>query len=137
MRIQPIASSVGNSFRGKFETNPILDKIIDNSNEKDLLEFSLMLDVINNTQDDKIYFVANKKETPISPQKGLVLWCHEHWDSFPKAYRTVEMPDPEDTKQLALVLKSFTSILKRVYSVNFDSDLKNFFKTQIGHKLVK
>ena len=43
----------------------------------------------------------------------------------------------DNKTELAPVLSKFTSLLKTLYSVNFDKDIKFHFQKQISKKLVK
>ena len=132
--IQKITST---RFAGKFESSEDLNKLINTASEKDLLEFSLMLDVINGTKDENLFFIKEKKPTALSPDKGFILWCQEHWDAFPKAYKNFIVDDVNNTKEIAKALGCFTGILKAVYNVNFDKDIKRHFQKQIASKLMK
>ena len=106
------------------------------ASEKDLMEFSLMLDVINNSTDKKLFYIKEKKPSTLNPDKGFILWCQEHWDSFPKPYKSVVIDTMEEHK-FTTILGNFTSLLKSIYKVNFDKDIKTHFKNQISQKLVK
>ena len=138
MQIMPISGNLCRSnFKGKFEANTELNKLMETANENDLMEFSLMLDVINSSSDEKIFFVKEKKPTYLNPDKGFILWCQEHWDSFPKPYKSVILDDINDDKKVAPVLGAFTGLLKSIYKVNFDKDIKSHFQKQIITKLSK
>ncbi len=138
MQIMPICSNINRPvFQGKFEQTEALEKLVKSSNEKDLMEFSLMLDVINNTNDKKYFYVKEKKPSALNPDKGFILWCQEHWDAFPKPYKSCVINDFDNKTELAPVLSKFTSLLKTLYSVNFDKDIKSHFQKQISKKLVK
>lgn len=138
MQIMPICSSINRSnFKGKFERTADLNMLMSKANEKDLMEFSLILDIINNTNDSKYFYVKEKKTSALSPNKGFILWCQEHWDSFPKPYKSVLVDNLEDNSKIAPILGDFTSLLKSVYKVNFDKDIKTHFQRQIITKLTK
>ena len=138
MKIQPICSNINRPiFRGNFETSDALTKIMSTASEKDLMEFSLILDVINNSNDKKHFYVKEKKPSALNPDKGFILWCQEHWDSFPKPYKSVVIENLEDNDKISQILGNFTSLLKSVYKVNFDKDIKTHFQKQIASKLVK
>ena len=138
MQVHNITSKLTyNSFRGKFEPSEDLNKLISSASENDLMEFSLMLDVINGTKDENLFFIKEKKPTALSPDKGFILWCQEHWDAFPKAYKNFIVDDVNNTKEIAKALGCFTGILKAVYNVNFDKDIKRHFQKQIASKLMK
>ena len=138
MQVQPICNNINRQvFKGKFEANNDLKKIMDSANDKDLMEFSLMLDVINTSKDSKIFHIKEKKPSALNPDKGFILWCQEHWDSFPKPYKSIILDDTNNEKFLAPVLGDFTSLLKSLYKVNFDKDIKSHFQKQIIAKLSK
>ena len=138
MQIMPICSNINRPvFKGKFEPNEDLNKLLDFANEKDLMEFSLMLDVIQNANDSNIFYIREKKATILNPDKGFILWCQEHWDSFPKPYKSCIVNDIESKVELAPILAKFTDLLKSVYKVNFEKDIKSHFKNQISKKMVK
>ena len=138
MQIMPICSNINRPvFKGKFEPNEDLNKLLDFANEKDLMEFSLMLDVIQNANDSNIFYIREKKSTILNPDKGFILWCQEHWDSFPKPYKSCIVNDIESKVELAPILAKFTDLLKSVYKVNFEKDIKSHFKNQISKKMVK
>ena len=138
MQIMPICSNINRPvFKGKFEPNEDLNKLLDFANEKDLMEFSLMLDVIQNANDSNIFYIREKKSTILNPDKGFILWCQEHWDSFPKPYKSCIVNDVESKAEIAPILGKFTSLLKTLYNVNFDKDIKSHFQKQITAKLVK
>ena len=138
MQVQSICNSINRlNFRGKFEKTEDLNKLISSARDKDLMEFSLMLDVINNSTDEKLFYIKEKKPSLLNPDKGFILWCQEHWDSFPKPYKSTIVNDFEDTKQIAPILGEFTSLLKSIYKVNFDKDIKTHFQKQIVAKLTK
>ena len=124
-------------FAGKFESTDDLKILMDSASEKDLMEFSLIVDVINNAKDNNIYFVKEKNTSTLNPDKGFILWCQEHWDAFPKAYKNFIVDDVNNTKEIAKALGCFTGILKAVYNVNFDKDIKRHFQKQIASKLMK
>ena len=138
MQIQPICNNINRSnFKGKFEANNDLNKLINSASDKDLMEFSLMLDVINNSKDSNYFYIKEKKPNALNPDKGFILWCQEHWDSFPKAYKCVVLEDLNNEKSIAPVLGAFTGLLKNLYRVNFDKDIKSHFQKQIVAKLTK
>lgn len=137
MRIQAINYTACSSFKGKFEQSDELNKLLASANEKDLMEFSLMLDVINNTDDKKYFYVKEKKPSTLNPDKGFILWCQEHWDSFPKPYKSHIVNDVENKVEIAPILAKFTGLLKTLYNVNFEKDIKSHFQNQISKKLVK
>ena len=138
MQIQPICNNINRPiFKGKFEANNDLSRLMNSASDKDLMEFSLILDVINNSKDEKIFFVKEKKPSALNPDKGFILWCQEHWDSFPKPYKSVVLDNIDDDKKIAPVLGAFTGLLKSIYKVNFDKDIKSHFQKQIITKLSK
>lgn len=137
MRIQATNMAHFSNFRGRFESSAELERIMSVANEKDLIEFSLMLDVINNTNDSKIFYVKEKKVSALNPEKGFVLWCQEHWDSFPKVYKNVVIDNMENNKKLSPVLKKFIDLLQSVYNVNLGNDIKKHLQKQIANKLFK
>ena len=138
MQIQPICSNINRPiFRGNFETSEALTRIMNTASEKDLIEFSLLLDIINNTNDNKVFYVKEKKPSALNPDKGFILWCQEHWDSFPKPYKSITIDNMEDNSKIAPILKKFTSLLQSTYKVNFDKDIKAHLQKQILSKLVK
>ena len=138
MQVQPICNNINRQvFKGKFEANNDLKKLMDSANDKDLMEFSLMLDVINNSKDSNYFYIKEKKPSILNPDKGFILWCQEHWDSFPKPYKSVILDDINDDKKVAPVLGAFTGLLKSIYKVNFDKDIKSHFQKQIVAKLSK
>ena len=138
MQIMPICSNIIRPvFKGKFEQSDELNKIVASASEKDLMEFSLILDVINNTNDKKYFYVKEKKTSALNPDKGFILWCQEHWDSFPKPYKSHIVKDFDDKAEIAPILGNFTSLLKTIYNVNFEKDIKSHFQNQISKKLVK
>ena len=96
-----------------------------------------MLDVINNTNDKNYFYIKEKKPSTLNPDKGFILWCQEHWDSFPKPYKSCVVNDIENKSEIAPILGKFTSLLKTLYNVNFDKDIKSHFQKQITAKLVK
>ena len=138
MQIQSICNNINRPiFKGKFEANEDLNKLMNTASEKDLMEFSLMLDVINNSKDSNYFYIKEKKSNALNPDKGFILWCQEHWDSFPKPYKSVILDDINDDKKVAPVLGAFTGLLKSIYKVNFDKDIKSHFQKQIITKLSK
>lgn len=138
MQIQPIYNSINRPiFKGKFEANNDLNKLMNSASDKDLMEFSLMLDIINSSKDSNYFYIKEKKPNALNPDKGFILWCQEHWDSFPKPYKSVVLDDINDEKKVAPVLSAFTDLLKSVYKVNFDKDIKKYFQKQIAVKLSK
>lgn len=124
-------------FAGKFEHTADLNKLMDSASEKDLMEFSLILDIINNSKDNNVFYIKEKTASALNPDKGFILWCQEHWDSFPKLYKSFIVDDTNDKKKIAPALGSFTSILKTIYHANFDKDVKSHLKNQVLTKLVK
>jgi hypothetical protein len=138
MQIQSICSNINRPFfKGKFEANNDLNRLMDYASDKDLMEFSLMIDVINNSKDSNIFYIKEKKPSALNPDKGFILWCQEHWDSFPKPYKSCIVNDIESKVELAPILAKFTDLLKSVYKVNFEKDIKSHFKNQIVAKLSK
>ena len=138
MQIQPICNNINRTiFKGKFERTEDLNKLITSANEKDLMEFSLILDVINNSKDTNLFYIKEKKTSALNPEKGFVLWCQEHWDSFPKPYKSIIIDNLEDKNKIAPILGNFTTLLKSIYKVNFDKDIKTHFQKQIVTKLTK
>ncbi len=138
MQIQPICNSMNRQvFKGKFEATTDLEKLLKVANEKDLLEFSLILDVINDSRDSNLFYIKEKNPTFLNPDKGFILWCQEHWDSFPKPYKCVVLDDMNNEKSIAPILGAFTGLLKSLYKVNFDKDIKSHFQKQIIAKLSK
>ena len=134
MRIQAINNNCLNTrFNGKFEQSEELDLIMNSSNEKDLAEFSLVLDTINNTPDKMCYYVRKKQETFSNPASGFDLGAQENWDSFPKKYKTVIVENFEESK-FGKVLKEFTNTLKVSYNIHFN---KEELQRQISKKLAK
>lgn len=138
MQIQPICNNINRLiFKGKFEDNKDLSRLMNTASEKDLMEFSLMLDVINNSKDSNYFYIKEKKPNALNPDKGFILWCQEHWDAFPKPYKCVVLDNIDDDKKIAPVLGAFTGLLKSIYKVNFDKDIKSLFQKQIITKLSK
>ena len=138
MQVMPICSNINRQvFKGKFEANEDLNRLMNTASNKDLMEFSLMLDVINNSKDSNYFYIKEKKSNALNPDKGFILWCQEHWDSFPKPYKSCVVNDVENKTEIAPILGKFTSLLKSIYNVNFEKDIKSHFKNQISQKLVK
>ena len=138
MQIQPIYSNINRPiFKGQFEQSKELNKLIQTATEKDLMEFSLMLDIINNSNDKNYFYIKEKKQTSLNPEKGFILWWQKHWDSFPEPCKTVMLKNIESNEELTPVLGKFINILKSIYHVDFDKDVKSHFQKQIVTKLTK
>lgn len=138
MQIQPICNHINRPiFKGTFEQSEDLNKLMNVAPDKDLMEFSLLLDTINSSTDKRVFYVKEKRTSIINPDKGYILWCQEHWDSFPKPFKSVIVNDIDDTTSISPILSKFTDLLKSIYNVNFDKDIKSHFKKQIIAKLTK
>ena len=135
MRINAINNNIylNTSFTAKIEQSEELDLITSQASEKDLAEFSLVLDEVNNASDRKSYYVRQKKKTYTNPEKGFDIWEQQNWDSFPKKYKTILVESFEEGK-LSGVLKQITDSLKITYNIKFD---KPQLQKQISKKLAK